>query len=95
MAAYVIAAIEVTDPAVFEEYRGLVAETIAKYGGKYVVRGGKIEGLEGDWSPKRLVVLEFPSMERAKEWHSSPEYIPVKEIRLRSTNTKLVLVEGA
>lgn len=94
MAAYAIADVEVTDPAVFEEYRGRVGDTIAKYGGRFVVRGGNSEVVEGNWSPKRLVVLEFPSMERLKAWYHSPEYAPLKRLRFRSAHTNVVLVQG-
>lgn len=94
MAAYMIADVDVTDPAVMEEYRGRVGGTIAKYGGRFVVRGGNWEVVEGDWSPKRLVVLEFPSMERLKAWYHSPEYAPLIQLRFRSANTNMVLVEG-
>jgi uncharacterized protein (DUF1330 family) len=94
MTAYAIADVEVTDPGVFEDYRGRVGDTIAKYGGRYVVRGGKSEVVEGNWNPKRLVVLEFPSMERLQAWYHSPEYAPLKQLRFRSANTDVVLVEG-
>jgi uncharacterized protein (DUF1330 family) len=95
MAAYVIAEVEVTDPATFEEYRKGVPATIAAYGGRYVVRGGALESLEGGWNPKRLVLLEFPSMEQARRWYGSPEYRDLLAMRLRSTNSRAVLVEGA
>ena len=94
MAAYVIVDIEVTNPEVYAEYREKVPPLVAKFGGKYLTRGGKMEMLEGNWTPKRLVVLEFPSFEKAKEFYESNEYRPVKEIRLNSTNSKLVLVDG-
>lgn len=94
MAAYAIADVDVTDPAVFEEYRGRVGDTIVKYGGRYVVRGGNSEVVEGSWRPKRLVVLEFPNMERLKAWYHSPEYAPLKQLRFRSANTNVVLVEA-
>ena len=95
MAAYFIAEIEVTDPMLFDEYRQLVAPLVAKYGGRYVVRGGAIENAEGDWTPKRLVILEFESMERLKAWHGSDEYRPVMAMRHNSAITKAVMVEGA
>ena len=95
MSAYIIVDIEVTDPGPYEDYRNQVPPLVAKYGGKYLVRGGSFEILEGDWSPKRLVVLEFPSIETAKEFYDSDEYRPVKAIRLKSTNSNMVLVEGA
>ena len=63
MAAYVIGEIEVTDPTTYEEYRKQVPAVVAKFGGKFIVRGGKVEPLEGNWAPKRVVALEFPSME--------------------------------
>ncbi len=94
MAAYVIAEVNVTDPVLFEEYRKIVPATIEKYGGRYKVRGGAAETLEGGWSPARMVVLEFPSMEQARKWYRSPEYAPALAIRLRAANTKAILVEG-
>ena len=95
MAAYIIADIDVTDPAGFEEYRQQVSPMIAKWGGKYLVRGGSMEKVEGDWAPKRLVVLEFESLERAKEFYHSEEYRPVMEIRHKTAVSNLVIVEGA
>jgi uncharacterized protein (DUF1330 family) len=94
MAAYVIAEVEVTDPAGFEEYRKQVPATIAKYGGKYLARGGATETREGDWRPKRLVILEFPSMDQARRWYDSPEYAPVLAMRLKAAHSKLLLAEG-
>jgi len=95
MAAYFIVELEVTDPGVFEEYRKQVSGTIEKYGGRYIVRGGKSETLEGDWHPKRVVVLEFPSVEQAKRWYGSPEYKPLLALRLKSSRARIILVEGA
>jgi len=95
MSAYVIAEIEVTDAAVYEDYRKQVAATVQKYGGRFVVRGGKVEALEGGWSPKRLVMLEFPSMEQAQKWYRSSEYAPLIALRQRASRGRLVLVEGA
>ncbi|PYJ07546.1 MAG: DUF1330 domain-containing protein [Verrucomicrobia bacterium] len=94
MAAYVILEIDVTDPAGYEEYRKLTGPSLEKYGGKYLVRGGAIEILEGDWQPKRIVVLEFDSMQRAKERLSSEEYREPREIRHRSARTNMILVDG-
>ena len=94
MAAYVIVDIEVTNPEAYEEYRKQVPPLVAKYGGKYLTRGGEMEMLEGNWTPKRLVVLEFPSFQRAKEFYESDEYRPVKEIRINATNSNMVLVDG-
>ena len=94
MPAYVIADVEVTDPAGFEEYRARVSTTIAQYGGRYLVRGGATETLEGDWSPRRLIVLEFPSMTSARAWFTSAEYAPLIALRQRTANTRLVLADG-
>ena len=95
MAAYVIGEIEVTDPATYEEYRRQVMAVVTKYGGKFIVRGGRAEPLEGGWRPKRFVVVEFPSMERALGWYRSPEYAPLIELRKRASRGKLIIVEGA
>ena len=81
MAAYVIADKEVTNLSAYEEYRPRVPGTIEKYDGKYVIRSASAETHEGTWIPKRLVVPEFPSMERAKEWYASPEYKEIRELR--------------
>ncbi|MFD3000351.1 DUF1330 domain-containing protein [Pontibacter toksunensis] len=94
MAAYVIVEVEVTDPATYEEYKKLTPATIAAYDGRFIVRGGQYETLEGDWKPNRMVMLEFPSVERAKEWWSSPEYTEAKTIRHRAANTKMIVLEG-
>ena len=95
MPAYVIAEVNVTDPALYEEYKKLVPATVAKYGGRYAVRGSEVEVKEGGWKPARLVVLEFQSMEQARKWYASPEYAPVLALRLKAANAKLILVEGA
>lgn len=94
MAAYVIAEIEVTDPAAYEEYRKQVPGVIAKYGGKYVVRGGKVESLEGGWSPRRLAVVEFPSMDQALKFYRSADYAPLIKLRQKASRGKLIIVEG-
>ena len=96
MAAYLVTEVEVTDPAGYEEYRKGVGATVAAYGGRNLVRpGGKIEVLEGDWVPKRLVILEFPSIAQLKAWYESPEYQPLLKIKLRTAKSKMVLIEGA
>jgi len=94
MPAYVIANVEVTDPAGFEEYRQLVPDTVQKYGGRFLVRGGATETIEGDWQPKRLVVLEFPSLEQARRWYDSEEYRGPKALRFKTARTEVILVEG-
>ena len=94
MAGYVIADVEVKDPNGYEEYRRQVAPTLARYGGRFLVRGGVAERLEGDWEPRRLIVLEFDSLARAREWWSSKEYHGPKALRQRLAITNLVVVEG-
>lgn len=94
MAAYVIVDIQVTDPAGYAAYRQLAPPIVAAYGGKYLVRGGALETLEGDWAPQRLVILEFPSVAQAKAWWDSPEYRPLREMRQRTTRSRMVVVEG-
>jgi uncharacterized protein (DUF1330 family) len=95
MAAYVIANIDVQDAALFEEYRKQVPATIARHGGKYLVRGGKHQALEGAWRPSRLVVLEFPSLEQARRWYDSEDYREPRALRMRCALSDVVLVEGA
>ncbi len=94
MSAYVIAEVSISNPDLFAEYRQLVPPTIEKYGGRFVVRGGTVETKEGGWSPTRMVVIEFPSMEKARNWYHSPEYAPALALRLKAANSKLILVEG-
>jgi uncharacterized protein (DUF1330 family) len=94
MAGYVIAEVDITDPQGFEEYRKMVPSTIEAYGGRFVVRGGKTETLEGQWQPKRLVIIQFDSVERAKQWWASEEYRDAKALRQRTAVTNLVIVEG-
>jgi uncharacterized protein (DUF1330 family) len=94
MPGYIIAELEITDPAGFEEYRKQVPATIQKYGGRYVVRGGTTQTLEGDWQPKRLVVLEFPSLEQARRWYDCEEYRGPKALRIKTTRSRVVLAEG-
>jgi uncharacterized protein (DUF1330 family) len=94
MSAYVIVEIEVHDPARYAEYKKLAGATVESHGGKYIVRGGKTEVLEGDWQPKRIVVLEFPSMNRAREWLNCEEYREPRQMRHRTAKTNMILVEG-
>jgi uncharacterized protein (DUF1330 family) len=94
MAAYVVAQDEVTDPQGFARYREMVPPIIEQFGGRFLVRGGKAEALEGDWEPSRLIIIEFDSVERAKAWWSSEEYAEAKALRQRTANTKLTVVEG-
>jgi len=94
MPAYVIADVAVTDPALMDEYRKLVPATIAAYGGRFVVRGGAHQKVEGEWSPSRLVLIEFPTMEQARRWYDSEEYRAPKAMRIKAGRTDLVFVEG-
>lgn len=94
MAAYVIVDVEVTDPVKFAEYGGLVPGTVEKYGGKYLVRGGTIEKIEGKWEPTRVVVIEFESVEQAKQWYDSDEYSGPKQLRREASKANLLIVEG-
>ena len=94
MAAYVILNIEVTDPVQYEDYKRAASESIAKRGGKYLVRGGKQEPLEGAWDLDRVVVLEFKNAALAREWWSSEDYTRAKAIRMKAARVKAVLVEG-
>lgn len=94
MPAYLIAEVEIHDPKAYEEYRKIVPATIAQYGGRYLVRGGTVEPKEGGWNPERVVVLEFPTMEQARKWYSSPEYAPGLAIRTRAGRSKMIFVEG-
>lgn len=94
MAAYLVVDIDVTDPTQFEEYKKLAPAAIAKYGGRYVIRGGAYEVLEGDWKPQRLTIVEFDSMERAKAFYTSPEYGVAIKARAGAANFKALLVQG-
>jgi len=94
MAAYVIGEVDVMDPAAYEDYRKQVGAVVTKYGGRFIARGGGVEALEGGWSPKRLVLLEFPSMEQALEWYRSPEYAPLIKLRQKASRGRLVAIEG-
>ncbi|HKC66180.1 MAG TPA: DUF1330 domain-containing protein [Pyrinomonadaceae bacterium] len=95
MPAYVVSEIEVVDAERYETYKRMVPPSLAAYGGRFVVRGGATETLEGDWSPKRLVILEFPSVERAKAWWGSEEYAEAKALRQATARTRMIVVEGA
>lgn len=94
MTAYVIVDIEITDPEGYQEYVKLAPATVAQYGGRYLARGGRTEVLEGDWQPRRLVILEFASVEQAKAWLNSPEYAPARALRHRYARSNMVVIEG-
>jgi uncharacterized protein (DUF1330 family) len=94
MSAYVVVEIEIKDAQTYERYKQLAPPSIAAHGGRYLARGGATETLEGTWNPKRFVILEFPTVERARAWWNSPEYAPAKALRQASTRTEMLLVEG-
>ena len=94
MPAYVVVEIEVNDAETYARYKELAPPSIAAYGGHYLVRGGATELLEGSWRPPRFVILEFPSVERARAWWASPEYAPAKALRQASAQTDMILVDG-
>jgi uncharacterized protein (DUF1330 family) len=94
MKAYIIVDVNITDPLRYEEYKKLTPASLLPFEGKFVVRGGATETLEGDWKPGRIVVLEFPSVEKAKAWWSSDQYAPAKAIRQSASVTRMILAEG-
>jgi uncharacterized protein (DUF1330 family) len=94
MAAYVIVEIDILDPDGYEEYKKLAGATVEKYGGEYIVRGGRTEVLEGNWQPKRIVVLKFNSIGRAREWLNCEEYRGPRKMRHRTAKTNMIVVEG-
>ena len=94
MPAYVIVDIQVNDPVGYEEYKKLAPPSIAVHGGEYLARGGQTEVLEGDWSPSRLVILQFDSIEQAKKWLNSSEYGAARAMRHKTTTTNMVVIEG-
>ena len=94
MTAYVVVDITITDPELYEEVKQRTPPIVAQYGGRYLARGGHTESLHGDWSPERLVLLAFDSLEQAKAWESSPEYTAVKQIRDRCARVNMVMLAG-
>lgn len=94
MKAYIIVDVKVNNPSRYEDYKKLTPASLQPFGGKFIVRGGAVNALEGEWQPGRLVVIEFPSVEKAKAWWGSDVYAPAKAIRQASSETKMILVEG-
>ena len=94
MPAYVIAHIDVKDPVRYEDYKAMSPVSIKKFGGRFIARGGQTEVLEGTWQPKRLVLLEFPSVEVARQWWASDDYAPAKALRQATSNGDMIIVEG-
>ncbi len=94
MPAYVVVEVEVLDPKRYENYKGMVPPSLVQFGGRFLVRGGKVETLEGTWAPKRFVILEFPSAEQAKAWWASEEYAEAKALRQATARTQMIVTEG-
>ena|ERR1041384_7590554 len=95
MPAYVLSEVEILDEALADRYRPIAAASIARYGGRYLIRGGAIELVEGDWPPnRRVVVVEFPTMERARAWYASAEYAEALQWRHRALDRRLIFVDG-
>jgi len=94
MAAYFVVEVKVTDPQMYEEYRKRVGPTLERYGGKFLVRGGASETIEGTWKPPRLVILEFEDNEQFRRWYDSPEYTEARNIRFKSSTANAILIQG-
>lgn len=94
MAAYIIADIDVKDAEIYATYTAQTPDMVAKFGGKFIVRGGTLAPLEGGWQPSRLVVVEFPTFEQARKFYDSEEYGPLKAIRIQASDSRLILVDG-
>jgi uncharacterized protein (DUF1330 family) len=94
MPAYVIADIDISDPEHYEQYKSDVPGTLAASGGRFIVPGGELARLEGDWQPRRLVVLEFENLDAAKRWYDSPDYGEAKRLRENAATIQMVAVEG-
>jgi uncharacterized protein (DUF1330 family) len=94
MPAYVIVDIDIHDRAAYEAGNLGAIDTVSAHGGKYLVRGGETEVLEGDWDPRRIVILQFETMDQARAWYESPEYAPAKRLRHQVARTNMLLVEG-
>jgi uncharacterized protein (DUF1330 family) len=94
LAAFVLATVTIKDPVRYEDYRRMVDATLVPFGGRFIARGGKIQVLEGDWHPNRLVILEFPSVERAQAWWGSPAYAEARALRQATSTGTLLILEG-
>jgi uncharacterized protein (DUF1330 family) len=94
VAAYVIANVVIEDPVRYEDYKRMVPQTLTTFGGRFIARGAQVEVLEGTWRPERLVILEFPSVERARAWWRSPEYAEARALRQATSTGTLLIIEG-
>ncbi|MCH7396994.1 DUF1330 domain-containing protein [Belliella sp. DSM 107340] len=94
MPALVLVEVTIHNPEMYEEYKKLSLPAVEAFDGKFIVRGAQTESLEGEWNPQRLVILEFPSVERAKEWYNSEQYNTAKKIRFQASKGKMLVVES-
>jgi uncharacterized protein (DUF1330 family) len=94
MSAFILVDVKIQNSRAYEEYKKLTPASIAAYNGTFIARGGATETLEGDWDPGRIVIVEFPNIEKAKQWWNSTEYASAKLIRQGAATTKMILVEG-
>ena len=94
MPAYLIVDNQITDPKAYDEYRRRVVPLLGRFGGRFLVRGGQISHLEGEWKPQRLVIVEFPSMDALQAWYRSPEYAPILELRKSASTGSVVVAAG-
>ena len=94
MAAYIVVEVDVHDTERYENYKTMVPPSLEAYGGRFLVRGGKVETLEGDWAPQRFVMVQFPSLEQAKAWWASEGYADAKALRQATATTQMIVVEG-
>ena len=94
MSAYVIVQVDVKDQTRYEDYKKMVPPSLEKFGGRFLVRGGRTHTLEGGWAPKRFVMVEFPSVEQAKAWWDSPEYRAARDLRWATAESQMIITEG-
>ena len=94
MAAFLVSDVSIRDADAFQTYRTRAADSIARHGGRYLVRGGGVDPLEGTWSPRTIIIVEFPSMEQAHAWYRSPEYASALDVRDKALSRNLILVDG-
>ena len=95
MAAYIVVQVDIHDPRRYEDYKKMVPASLEAFGGRFLVRGGKVDTLEGEWAPRRFVIVEFPDAERARAWWASEGYAPAKALRQATSTTQMILVDGA
>lgn len=94
MPAFVIAMVEILQPERYPEYKEIATRSVAAHGGRYIARGGRVDALEGEWQPRRIAMIEFENMERARAWWASEEYREGKALRQAIAKTTLLVVEG-